>query len=95
MSLEVALIEKGAEIGSHALSGAVLNPVALKELLPDFLENQCPIEATVREDEFYFLTPDKPYRIPIIPRYMHNKGFLSSVFQGLHVGLAILPKTLV
>ena len=75
MSLEVALIEKGAEIGSHALSGAVLNPIALKELIPDFLEKQCPIEATVTEDEFYFLTPKKQYRIPIIPRYMHNKGF--------------------
>jgi len=75
MSLEVALIEKGAEIGSHALSGAVLNPVALKELLPNFLEIQCPIEATVTEDEFFFLTPKKQYRIPIIPRYMHNKGF--------------------
>jgi electron-transferring-flavoprotein dehydrogenase len=75
MNLEVALIEKGAEIGSHALSGAVLNPVALEELIPDFLEKQCPIEATVTEDEFYFLTPKKQYRIPIIPRYMHNKGF--------------------
>jgi electron-transferring-flavoprotein dehydrogenase len=75
MSLEVALIEKGAEIGSHALSGAVLNPVALKELLPDFLEKECPIEGTVTEDEFYFLTHQKQYRIPIIPRYMHNKGF--------------------
>ena len=40
MTLEVALIEKGSEIGSHALSGAVLNPAALKELLPDFLERQ-------------------------------------------------------
>ena len=75
MSLEIALIEKGAEIGSHALSGAVLNPVALKELVPDFLEKQCPIEGTVTEDAFYFLTPKKQYRIPIIPRYMHNKGF--------------------
>ncbi len=37
ISLEVALIEKGADIGSHALSGAIMNPVALKELLPDFL----------------------------------------------------------
>jgi electron-transferring-flavoprotein dehydrogenase len=39
------------------------------------LEKQCPIEATVTQDEFYFLTPKKQYRIPIIPRYMHNKGF--------------------
>ncbi|MES0445105.1 MAG: electron transfer flavoprotein-ubiquinone oxidoreductase [Desulfobacterales bacterium] len=75
ISLEVALIEKGADIGSHALSGAIMNPVALKELLPDFLERQCPIEATVRRDEFYFLTSNGHHRIPIIPRYMHNKGF--------------------
>jgi electron-transferring-flavoprotein dehydrogenase len=75
MNLEVALIEKGADIGSHALSGAILNPVALEELLPDFLERQCPIEATVRKDEFYFLTSNGHHRIPIIPRYMHNKGF--------------------
>ena len=75
IELEVALIEKGAEIGSHSLSGAVMNPVALKELLPDFLEKGCPIEATVREDEFYFLTPDRYHRLPFTPRYMHNKGF--------------------
>jgi len=37
MTLEVALIEKGADVGSHALSGAILNPVALTELLPDYL----------------------------------------------------------
>jgi electron-transferring-flavoprotein dehydrogenase len=44
INLEVAIIEKGAEIGSHALSGAVLNPIALKELIPDFLERGCPVE---------------------------------------------------
>jgi len=75
MNLDVALIEKGADIGSHAISGAILNPVALKELFPDFLEKKCPIETTVREDEFYLLTRNRHYRIPFIPRYMHNKGF--------------------
>lgn len=75
MSLEVALIEKGAEIGSHALSGAILNPIALKELIPNYLERECPIESTVKEDGFYFLTRKKHYRIPIVPKYMHNKGF--------------------
>lgn len=75
INLEVAIIEKGAEIGSHALSGAVLNPVALKELIPDFLERGCPIETTVREDEFYFLTESRYYRLPYTPRYMRNKGF--------------------
>lgn len=75
MALEVALIEKGAEIGSHALSGAILNPVALRELLPNYFEKGCPIESTVKEDGFYFLTRKNHYRIPVTPRYMHNKGF--------------------
>ncbi len=75
ISIDVALIEKGADIGSNALSGAILNPVALKELIPDFLERGCPVEATVKEDEFYFLTSNKYYRLPFTPRYMRNKGF--------------------
>lgn len=75
LDLEVALIEKGADIGSHAVSGAVLNPIALKELVPDFLEKDCPIEATVRDDEFYFLTRNRRFRLPLTPKHMHNKGF--------------------
>jgi electron-transferring-flavoprotein dehydrogenase len=76
ISLEVALIEKGSELGSHSLSGAVLNPIALKELFPNYVEKECPVESTVKGDGFYFLTQARHYRIPIIPRYMHNKGFL-------------------
>jgi len=75
ISLEVALIEKGAEIGSHAVSGAVLNQIALKELIPDFIEKGCPIETTVKDDELYFLTKKGAYRLPFTPRYLHNKGF--------------------
>ncbi|MBW1649447.1 MAG: electron transfer flavoprotein-ubiquinone oxidoreductase [Deltaproteobacteria bacterium] len=73
--IEVALIEKGAEIGTHALSGAVLNPIALKLLIGDYKEKGCPIEADVREDEFYFLAKDKAYKSPKTPKYMHNSGF--------------------
>jgi electron-transferring-flavoprotein dehydrogenase len=73
--LEVAIIEKGAEIGSHALSGAVLNPIALKELIPDYIACGCPVEKTVRSDEFYFLTPKRSFKIPVIPRYMRNHGY--------------------
>ncbi|MGB5156039.1 electron transfer flavoprotein-ubiquinone oxidoreductase [Desulfobacterium sp. N47] len=75
IELEVALLEKGAEIGSHALSGAVLNPIALNELIPDFKEKQCPIETVVRGDEFVFLTEDSSMRVPIVPKQMHNTGF--------------------
>jgi electron-transferring-flavoprotein dehydrogenase len=75
LELEVALIEKGADIGSHAVSGAVLNPIALKELMPDYKEAGCPIEKDVRGDEFYFLTKTNRYAVPFVPKYMHNKGF--------------------
>ncbi|HHP7235311.1 MAG TPA: 4Fe-4S dicluster domain-containing protein [Desulfobacterales bacterium] len=75
LELEVALIEKGAEIGAHAVSGAVLNPIALQELIPDHKERGCPIEAEVRNDEFYYLTKTRAIRMPMVPRYLHNRGF--------------------
>jgi electron-transferring-flavoprotein dehydrogenase len=75
LELEVALIEKGADIGSHALSGAVLNPIALKELIANYRKEGCPIETDVRGDEFYFLTRTRHYGVPFVPKYMHNKGF--------------------
>ena len=75
INIEVALIEKGSDLGSNALSGAVLNPIALKELVPDFLKKGCPIEKIVRDDGFYFLTKNKHYCLPLIPKYMHNKNF--------------------
>ncbi len=75
VALEVALIDKGAEIGSHAISGAILNPIALNELIPDFKEHGFPKETVVRGDDFYFLTESKALRVPIVPRYLHNEGF--------------------
>ncbi len=48
VNLEVALIEKGAEVGSHAVSGAILNPIALEELMPDYEESLCECVSTGR-----------------------------------------------
>ena len=76
LELEVALIEKGAEIGSHALSGAVMDPIALNELIPDYAQKACPVEATVRGDEFYYLTQTSAIRMPFVPKPMHNTGSL-------------------
>ncbi len=72
--ISVALIDKGAEIGAHAVSGAVLKPDALLELMPDHMARGCPVEGTVRGDEFYFFTAAKAYPMPMTPRYMHNRG---------------------
>ncbi len=73
--LEVALIDKGSAIGSHAISGAVMNPVAIAELFPDYLEQGFPVERTVRGDGFFFLTSGRSLKIPLVPRQMHNSGF--------------------
>lgn len=75
MNIEVALIEKGAEIGAHAVSGAILNPKALAELMPDHISKGCPVEAVVRDDEFFYLTRNRAFRAPFAPRYLHNKGY--------------------
>ncbi|MDO9109217.1 MAG: NAD(P)/FAD-dependent oxidoreductase, partial [Desulfatirhabdiaceae bacterium] len=100
LDIEVSVIEKGAEIGAHSLSGAILNPIALKELLPDFSAMGCPVETTVRDDEIYFLSAEKAYRIPFIPSYLENQGYyiislsrycrwLAEIAEGL--GVNVLP----
>lgn len=75
MTIEVALIEKGADIGAHSVSGAILNPRALHELMPDHIERGCPVEAVVRGDAFYYLTRKRAFRVTLVPRYLHNEGF--------------------
>jgi electron-transferring-flavoprotein dehydrogenase len=72
--IEVCLVEKAESIGSHSLSGAILDPVALKELMPDYLAKGCPIESPECRDEFYYLTPTGQLRVPYTPSYMHNSG---------------------
>src|SRR5262245_16346634 len=56
MESSIALIEKGPDLGSHAFSGAVLDPVALRELIPDFETQGAPLQPVLR-DEVCFLTP--------------------------------------
>jgi electron-transferring-flavoprotein dehydrogenase len=70
----IALIEKASEIGAHALSGAVLNPVALQELVPDYKQRGCPIDSGVTDDGMYFLTHSRALKIPYVPGYMSNHG---------------------
>jgi electron-transferring-flavoprotein dehydrogenase len=74
MEIEVGLIEKAETIGAHSLSGAVLDPKALKELIPDYREKGCPIETFQCRDRFYYLTPDGHFKMPYTPGYMHNDG---------------------
>lgn len=72
-ALSVCLIEKGAEVGAHLLSGAVFEPRALNELIPDWQQKGAPLETAVTGDQFYFLTSTRAWRLPTPPT-MHNAG---------------------
>ena len=69
----VCVVEKGAEIGAHILSGAVLEPRALDELIPDWKGKGAPLRTPAREDRFLYLTERRAVRLPIPPQ-MHNRG---------------------
>jgi electron-transferring-flavoprotein dehydrogenase len=72
----VCLIEKGAEIGAHILSGAVMDPRALAELIPDWQERDAPLDTPVAEDEFRFLSSRGGLRLPpaLLPNCFDNQG---------------------
>src|SRR3979409_1626449 len=60
----VCVLEKGSEIGAHILSGAVMDPRALSELLPDWKEKGAPLNTPVLEDRFLFLTESSSFETP-------------------------------
>ena len=72
--LAIAVLEKAREIGAHSLSGAVLDPSALTELVPDFAARGAPLAAPVGHEAVYFLTEGRKFRAPIIPPPFRNHG---------------------
>jgi electron-transferring-flavoprotein dehydrogenase len=71
--LAVCVIEKGSEVGAHILSGAVFEPRALNELIPDWRERGAPLHTPAADDRFLFLTERSAWRLPTPPQ-MHNRG---------------------
>ena len=75
--LSVCILEKGSEIGAHILSGAVIDPKALDELLPEWRDAGCPLaEVPVTDNQHWLLTKDGKMGVPHLftPPFMHNKG---------------------
>lgn len=72
-SLTVCVIDKAAQIGSHILSGAVLDPSSLRQLLPNLDELDHPLKTPVTQDKFLLLTQKSAWRLPTPPQ-MHNQG---------------------
>src|ERR1051326_8448071 len=73
--IQIAVIEKGASVGAHILSGAVMDPKALRELIPDFIEQGAPVESPVNEDFFMYLTKTRAIKSPITPPPLKNHGY--------------------
>ncbi|MGC6412057.1 MAG: 4Fe-4S dicluster domain-containing protein [Candidatus Puniceispirillaceae bacterium] len=71
--ISVCLIEKGSEVGAHILSGAVLEPRALNELIPDWKNRGAPLDTAVETDQFMYLTQSGSFRLPTPPQ-MNNHG---------------------
>ncbi|MEQ1606522.1 MAG: electron transfer flavoprotein-ubiquinone oxidoreductase [Pyrinomonadaceae bacterium] len=99
--LEIAIVEKGSFVGAHILSGAVMDPIAIRELMPDFLAQGCPVDSVVTEDAFWYLGEKKGFNAPIVPPPLKNKGkyivSLSKVCEWLgekceEAGINIFPE---
>ena len=73
--LSIVVVEKGSEVGAHILSGAVIDPVSLDKLLPDWRDDaDCPLKTAVKDDRFYWMTAGGAIRLPnfMMPPLMYN-----------------------
>ena len=96
----ILVIEKAAGIGDHQLSGAVMNPIAIRELMPDFVEQGFPTEYICDDSQFLFFTRGPSIKSPICPPMFQKKGYhvasLSNVTKWLgekceELGIEIYP----
>ncbi|MBC8241628.1 MAG: electron transfer flavoprotein-ubiquinone oxidoreductase [Alphaproteobacteria bacterium] len=76
VELSVCVLEKGSEVGAHIMSGAVMEPRALDELIPDWAERGAPLNVPVTSEKFMFLTASNSIPLPniLLPKATHNKG---------------------
>jgi electron-transferring-flavoprotein dehydrogenase len=74
--ITVVVVEKGSEVGAHILSGAVIDPIGLDRLLPDWRSEETPIKTKVSDDRFYWLSASRALRLPnfMLPPLMNNHG---------------------
>lgn len=98
--LSIAVIEKAANIGAHSISGAILEPAALNELLPDWKQRNAPVSVEVSDEQLLYLTKKRSYRLPLLLPVMRNQGnYIISLSelcvwlaaQATELGVDILP----
>jgi electron-transferring-flavoprotein dehydrogenase len=78
-AVSVCVLEKGSEVGAHILSGAVVEPRALNELIPDWRERGAPLNTPARDDRFMFLTERRAFRLPTPPQMRNHGNYVVSL----------------
>jgi electron-transferring-flavoprotein dehydrogenase len=75
----VCVVEKGSEVGAHILSGAVVEPRALNELIPDWQAQGAPLDTPARDDRFLYLTATRAFRLPTPPQMRNHGNYIVSL----------------
>ncbi len=79
--LNICVLEKGAAVGDHIISGAVIEPSALNELIPDWKASNAPLHTPVVHDQFLFLTAKKTYQLPVPPQMKNHGNYIISLSE--------------
>ncbi len=82
---EIIVVEKGSYPGAHSLSGAVMDPRGIKELMPDFLDKGMPYEKMAGADSLYFFADKTQIRFPFLPKPLHNDGNYRRIVLVLYI----------
>ncbi|PIT18242.1 electron transfer flavoprotein-ubiquinone oxidoreductase [Snodgrassella alvi] len=77
--ISVCIVDKGSEVGAHILSGAVIDPRSLSELIENWQEKDAPLSCPVKEDRLLFLTQKKAYRLPTPPSFNNHGNYIISL----------------
>lgn len=77
--ISVCILEKGSEVGAHILSGAIMDPIALTELFPDWKQRGAPLTTTVNKEKVLFLNEQKSYNLPVIPSFQNHGNYIISL----------------
>ena len=99
VDISVCVVEKGSEVGAHTLSGAVIDPIALNELFPNWQELGAPLTQPVSKDRFLFLTKKSAFSLPLPPGMKNHGNFVASLglvarwlgSQAENIGVEIFP----
>ena len=79
--LQIAVLEKASALGEHSLSGAVVNPMALRELFPEMKDEEFPFRAPVHRERVYAMSERHALRIPVPPTMQNHKHYIASLCE--------------